>query len=301
MLKKILFAAVLIGAALFAGHSTPAGAEYSNPCNNKTSAISVTNKNANLSQVTVTLKPGYTSCDVSLNSYITAGATWATSGTQSLNDHVTAHLTPANPTATLKVNIGPCFIQNDLYFGTSRFDGKDGALPHYPNVVTPTGLISYWNGGHACTQTPATPTAQIKTTCGTATVTIRNDFTPAQYTYGQDATVSIYVDGKLDKDVLVASGTVSAPINYTFAEDSGDHTIAIQYNGKVLDQATVTSDCQAAPLGNGAVEAKPTATTMVLPETSGDATVATVITLSAITAVVTAGSFIARRVLSRRI
>jgi hypothetical protein len=295
MLKKVLFAVALVAATLLASHSTPASAVYNNPCNNNVNAITYT-KNATLSEATVTLKPNYTSCDVSLNGYITDGPTWQTSGNQVLLDHVTAHLTAANPTATLKIKMAPCFVQNDLYFGTIRNDGKDGYLPHYPALGTPNLIVAF-NGGHACTLTPATPTAQVQTTCGTASVTIRNDFTAAPYTYGEDVTVSIYIDGKADKNVVVASGTVSAPINYSFAEDSGDHTVAIQYKGKVIGQATVTSDCQET-LGNGAVEGTPNVT---LPETGGDSTVATVITLSAIAAVVAGASFVARRVLSHRI
>ncbi|MDB5162402.1 MAG: hypothetical protein JWN28_9 [Candidatus Saccharibacteria bacterium] len=293
MLKKVLFGAALSIAVLFMGQSSSVSAVANTNCNNNTNAITYT-RNANLSEVTVTLKQNYTACDVSLNSYSTDGANWATSGTQVLKEHATAHLTAEKPTATLKIAIGACFIQNDLYFGTTRFDGVDGALPHYPNSVTPKNLIAYYNGGKACTQTPAKPAATVTTTCGAAEVNVRNDFTPAAYTYGEDATVSIFVDGKLDKDVVVVAGTVAAPVKYSFAEDSGNHMVSVQYKGTVLAEGTVTTDCAAEePQGNGAV--------MALPETSGNDTAATVITLAAITAAIAGASLVARRVLSRRI
>ncbi len=293
MLKKVLFIAALLMVTLLVGPSPTASATNTKDCNNNQSAISYS-RNADLSEATVTLKPTYTSCDVSLNSYLTNGPSWATSGKQVLNDHVSARLTSANPTAVLKVKAAPCYYQNDLYFGTTRFDGVDGALPVYPNVVTPKNLIAAFNGGKACTMVPATPTAQVQTTCSTAEVTIRNDFTAAPYKYGEDVTVSIFVDGTLDKDVVVASGTVSAAINYTFPEDSGDHTVTLKYKGAVIGEGTVTTDCEQEPQpqGNGA---------FVLPNTIGSATTATVITLAAVAAAIAGASLIARRVLSRRV
>ena len=108
-------------------------------------------KNADLSMAIVTLKAPFTSCDVSLYSYETEGPNWETSGDQTPVDFDTVTLTTEHPTATLKVDVRGCFQQQDLAVGTKqKFDGVDGALPHYPESSTPKGLIDHWNGGEAC-------------------------------------------------------------------------------------------------------------------------------------------------------
>jgi hypothetical protein len=110
-------------------------------------SLDVTNNaKPNLHTATVTLKAGFTSCDVSLNSYQTEGPDWASSGVQQFVDHDTVHLTKTSPSGTLTVNTRGCFQQQDLYIGTKKFDGTDGPLPRYPNGVFPTGLIDHWNG-----------------------------------------------------------------------------------------------------------------------------------------------------------
>jgi hypothetical protein len=100
-------------------------------------------------------------CQVSfsLNAYTTQGPTWATSGTQSLYDHQSVTLSANKTSATLTVGQPLCYGQTDFYTGTTRFDGTDGQLPHYPSVVTPTGLIAYSNGGAACEQPSEQPSA----------------------------------------------------------------------------------------------------------------------------------------------
>ena len=95
----------------------------------------------------------------SLNSYTAQGPTWPTSGTQALFDHQSVTLSAGSPSGTLTVAEPPCYGQTDLYTGTARFDGKDGALPHYPNSVTPAGLIAYSNGGAACEQPSSSPSS----------------------------------------------------------------------------------------------------------------------------------------------
>ena len=101
--------------------------------------------------------PGGCSVSFSLNSYTAQGPTWPTSGTQALFDHQSVTLSAGSPSGTLTVAEPPCYGQTDLYTGTARFDGKDGALPHYPTSVTPAGLIAYSNGGAACEQPSSSP------------------------------------------------------------------------------------------------------------------------------------------------
>ncbi|MFN8631669.1 MAG: hypothetical protein U0838_15535 [Chloroflexota bacterium] len=98
----------------------------------------------------------------SLNSYTAQGPTWPTSGTQALLDHQSITLSKAHPSGTLTVAKPDCYGQTDFYTGTKKFDGIDGALPKYPNVVTPTGLISYSNGGQACQQPSESPSQPVE-------------------------------------------------------------------------------------------------------------------------------------------
>ena len=97
------------------------------------------------------------SVSFSLNAYTAQGPTWETSGTQALFDHQSVTLSSGSPSGTLTVAEPPCYGQTDLYTGTAKFDGQDGALPHYPNTVTPNGLIAYSNGGAACEQPSSSP------------------------------------------------------------------------------------------------------------------------------------------------
>jgi len=112
--------------------------------------VTVDDRNERLTEATVTLKPDFTTCDVSLEGFETHGPTWPTSGPQEDVDFDTVTLTKQHPTATLKIVNKGCFQQNDLFIGKTRFDGIDGPLPHYPDSNTPTNIIASWNGGEAC-------------------------------------------------------------------------------------------------------------------------------------------------------
>jgi hypothetical protein len=110
---------------------------------------------------TVTLVDPTFSCWVSLNSYDTAGATWATSGTQTADGHDSVELMPSKTTATLSAPFtknSTCFGQTDLYGGTQLFDGTDGALPLYPGTVTPLNLLAFWNGSTTSCTPASSPT-----------------------------------------------------------------------------------------------------------------------------------------------
>jgi hypothetical protein len=95
---------------------------------------------------------------VSLNSYETEGPTWEASGNQSFFDHdqFTVTIDKDHTAGTLTVKAPKCFYQTDLYWGSTRYDGTDGALPHYPDSWVPAGLIDHRNGGKKC-DTPVTP------------------------------------------------------------------------------------------------------------------------------------------------
>jgi len=105
----------------------------------------------------------------SLASYETDGPSWPESGSQTFLDHDTATLSAQNPSATLSVSGPECFGQTDFYTsatvngvywpGSTRYDGIEGPLPHYPDSPTPYGKIAGSEGGHACEATPPpTPT-----------------------------------------------------------------------------------------------------------------------------------------------
>lgn len=86
---------------------------------------------------------------VSLAAYKTHGPTWETSGKQVFLAVTQTILSGDERQATLKVKgvkKSTCFGQIDLYGSNKVYDGKSGALPHYPNSVTPKNLIANWNG-----------------------------------------------------------------------------------------------------------------------------------------------------------
>jgi hypothetical protein len=118
------------------------------------SDVIIVSRNADLTTVSVRLgsKSKTVSCDVSLHSYATDGATWATSGIQTVVGFATIHLTPT--AQTLSVQGSACFGQNELVIGTKKYDGSDGALPHFPNgVFGKTATLATWSGGAACPPT----------------------------------------------------------------------------------------------------------------------------------------------------
>lgn len=201
-----------------------------------TADVQINSRNADLSQVVVALKSSATqknvTCDVSLNSYKTDGPTWPTSGIQALIDHKTVTLTKANPTAALAVQTAPCFGQNDLYLGSQRFDGVDGALPQYPNGVFPTKLITAWNGGKACAETVTPPTVTFNDVCG-------ND--KDKYTIPTTKGIDYQINGK-----TVAAGTYNGTgtVTVTAVAKSG---YVLATNAKTSWTLTFTSEACPVP------------------------------------------------------
>ncbi|MEO5949333.1 MAG: S-Ena type endospore appendage, partial [Candidatus Saccharimonas sp.] len=130
--------------------------EDQKPC--QKSDIYVVSKNTNLTTATVKLTSAAAAqnktCIVSLNSYETDGPSWDTSGTQVFIDHDQVTLSIHHSQGYLEVKSPKCFGQTDLYVGSTKYDGKDGPLPHYPNSVVPANNIAWWNGGHKCEVPP---------------------------------------------------------------------------------------------------------------------------------------------------
>lgn len=137
--------------------------------------------------VSVTVKakgdlPAGCSRAFSLASYETDGPSWPKSGTQKFLDHDTATLDAQHTSATLTVTGPECFGQTDFYTsdtvngkwwaGSTRYNGIEGPLPHYPDSPTPYGKIAGSEGGHTCAAPPpaATPTP-TPTPTPTATAT----------------------------------------------------------------------------------------------------------------------------------
>lgn len=120
-------------------------------------------------------------CDyaVSLASYSAEGPTWATSGEQKFLGWDTTKLSKGKKNATLDVTAyaPKCFGQVDLYGNGKKYDGVQNPLPKYPHGKYPTDLITAWNGGKKCDDTPppttapptATPTTSKPTDEGTKT------------------------------------------------------------------------------------------------------------------------------------
>ncbi|MBP0454238.1 hypothetical protein J5Y04_32595 [Kitasatospora sp. RG8] len=127
-------------------------------------------------------------CDyhVSLGSYETQGATWATSGRQTFLGWATTTLTREHYRDVLDVSghLPHCFGELALYGVGEKYDGSDGdhPLPHYPDEPFSGVLLASWNGGTACPPEPTgSPTTQAPTNPATPpTVTP----TPAPATAG---------------------------------------------------------------------------------------------------------------------
>ncbi len=96
---------------------------------------------------------------VSLASYSAEGPSWESSGEQAFLGWDTTVLSSETPEATLDVSdFAPsCFGQIDLYANGTKYDGVEGALPHYPDSPTPENLIAAWNGEAPCEEEPEEP------------------------------------------------------------------------------------------------------------------------------------------------
>lgn len=111
--------------------------------------------------------PAGCSRGIQLESYATAGDSWATSGgQQTWWDGDGGTIEPGNASVNLRVSVAPCFYQTDLssqgatFTESDYFDGHDPAhkLPnHDEGVATPPNLIAATNGGTGC-QAPPPPT-----------------------------------------------------------------------------------------------------------------------------------------------
>ncbi|MFF9640953.1 hypothetical protein [Kitasatospora aureofaciens] len=117
-------------------------------------------------------------CDyhVSLGSYATQGATWATSGQQTFLGWATTTLTREHYRETLDVtgHLPRCYGELALYAVGEKYDGSDSdhPLPHYPDEPFSGLMIASWNGGTACAPTPTgSPTAPAPTPTSAATPT----------------------------------------------------------------------------------------------------------------------------------
>ena len=55
-----------------------------------------------------------------------------------LVDHDWVTIDAEHTKGSLHVDPAKCYGQTDLYKGSQKFDGIDGALPHYPDSTTPT-------------------------------------------------------------------------------------------------------------------------------------------------------------------
>jgi LPXTG-motif cell wall-anchored protein len=153
--------------------------------------------------VRLTDKPGK-KCqyNVSLASYSAEGPSWQDSGHQDFLGWDTVTLGKSKTKATLDVSqyAPTCFGQVDLYGNGIEYDGGSGeghgALPHFPDSATPTDLITAWNGGEKCDQSPS-PTPSATTDSPTPTPSDTTDSptpTPSDTTDSPTPTPSATTD-----------------------------------------------------------------------------------------------------------
>lgn len=178
--------------------------------------------------------------DVSLASYNTQGATWATSGTQTFLGWDTTTLGKSKREATLDVSshAPTCFGQIDLYGTDKKHDGVSAPLPKYPNAVFPNDLITAWNGGKACTPTPsASPSA---------TPTVKATESPS-------ASASPSVTASPSASVT-PSATVSPSASATVSPSA---TASESPSASVSPSATATTSAPVSPSASGSATAAP--------------------------------------------
>ncbi|MFF2271777.1 hypothetical protein ACFVTX_05870 [Agromyces sp. NPDC058136] len=165
---------------------------------------------------------------------------------------------PANPTPnTVTVEIDGETVVDGAAFGETFTQGF--SLDKYTEQSYTVTVESFDGAGEgvftgtspACALGAANPAAVIETSCGVADVDIANAALAAD---AINATVSVvvYVDGKA-VDFFAPAENATPSKQYTFAEDSGDHTIVVRtgpaHGDLVLDSATVSTDCIENPVG----------------------------------------------------
>lgn len=91
----------------------------------------------------------------------------------------------------------------------------------------------------------AVPGATIAAQCGSSDITLTN--VAAEETVNKTASYVIYVDGKFNDAVSVASGETETR-HLDFTEDSGDHHVVVRtgpaFGDDLVTEATVSSDCE---------------------------------------------------------
>lgn len=162
LLKSLAVVFTLAAAVAGAGFVSSTASATTQNCVNTIDRSKITGKISSTTPFEATVEyKGAALCDgvkqtVSFNSYATQGPTWETSGKQTLVDHQEVVISKSTTKATIKVKSTPCYYQTDLYFGSKKYDGVDGPLPHYPTaVIHPDGnMIDFRNGGNPCKPNP---------------------------------------------------------------------------------------------------------------------------------------------------
>ena len=162
LLKSFAVVFTLAAAVTGVGFMSSTASATTQNCVNTIDRSKITGKISSTTPFEATVEyKGAALCDgvkqtISFNSYATEGPTWATSGKQTPVDHKEVVLSKSTTKATLKVKSTPCYYQTDLYFGSKKYDGVDGPLPHYPTAVIhpDDNMIDFRNGGNPCKPNP---------------------------------------------------------------------------------------------------------------------------------------------------
>jgi hypothetical protein len=172
--------------------------------------------------------------------------------------HVVHHhdlVTPGQDAIPAKVNTVVVTVDGatveDTTFGSSfvkdyTFDNQ--YVAHDYTVTVRAWDDSQYNVDASGTSTPcdvpvvpAVPAGTVTASCGVADVNLTN--IAAEWTVNRTYAANVYIDGKYKETIAVFSGT-PASAHYTFAEDSGEHTVTVKLDGETLTSATVQSDCE---------------------------------------------------------
>ncbi|UOE42924.1 hypothetical protein [Agromyces larvae] len=188
-----------------------------------------------------------------------------------VEQRLVADAVPANPTPnTVTVEIDGAVVNDAVAFGESYGDsiplekgtaGTDTYGTHSYRVTVSAyqgvgvaaveSVVAEGTTSCATGEFAAAGAIDVETTCGAAIVTLTNDELAADRVNGTYSAI-VWIDGT-PADFLAVFENLDVQTNYSFAEDTGEHTVEVRtgpaHGDRLLATATVDSDCVENPGG----------------------------------------------------
>jgi LPXTG-motif cell wall-anchored protein len=169
-------------------------------------------------------------------------------------DHQLVSAAVPAKTNTVKVTIDGTVVEDTTFSSsfTHNYTFANKYVAHTWNVLVTAWDSSQYNLNQSGTSTPcAVPVVNanlkgdLHASCGVADLTLTNPEEP--WTDNKTGAVTVWIDGAF-KEAITVAGDATETRQYTFAEDSGDHTVVVKAaesdGGAVLLSATVKTDCE---------------------------------------------------------